>query len=218
MQYQSQQKKIISICCLLVAIFVGLFILKMDEKEKPMDEKRLKNIEIQEVNGIKIQHDYLSIESPRRPGEIREIQYITIHETDNRRKGADAKAHESFLVKDPSDITGWHYTVDDHAIYHHIPDNEIAWNAGDGRHMPGGNINGIGIEMSVAMDNDFETTLENTATLVASLMHVYDIPMEDVKLHQHFMDKVCPHRLITEGRVNEFYKMIQKEYAKLEKE
>ena len=44
-------------------------------------------------------------------------------------------------------IVSWHYTVDDHEIYHHLPDDETAYHAGDGMEKNGGNMNGIGIEM-----------------------------------------------------------------------
>ena len=34
-------------------------------------------------------------------------------------------------------------------IYHHLPDDETAYHAGDGMEKNGGNMNGIGIEMCV---------------------------------------------------------------------
>ncbi len=170
------------------------------------------NHEIEEVDGITLTHQHIEWDYTRRPGEVREIKYITIHETDNRRSGADASAHASFLSNDQNDITSWHYTVDDHSIVHHLPDNEVAWNAGDGRSEDGGNINGIGIEMCVNITNNYEQTLTNTVALVVELLYTYDLTPDDVRLHADFMDKVCPHRLITEGRVEEFYERIRSAY------
>ena len=143
---------------------------------------------------------------------------MTIHETDNRNSTSDALAHQLFLLQNAQDITSWHYTVDDHSIYHHVPDNEIAFNAGDGRTRNGGNINGIGIEMCVSMGIDYDKTLENTAKLTAALLVNYGLEVDDVKLHQDFMNKVCPHRMITEGRVDEFKNMVEVEYESLLKE
>ncbi len=170
------------------------------------------NVELDSVNGITVLHSYIPWDSPRRPGEVREIRYLTIHETDNRNSGADSEAHNTLLLTNTEDVTGWHYTVDDHSVYHNIPDNEIGWNAGDNRTVHGGNVNGIGIEMCVNLTNDYEQTLRNTAALAGSLLVTYDLRVEDVRLHQDFMDKICPHRLITEGRVEEFYQMIRDAY------
>ncbi len=176
------------------------------------------NVELPEAGGIEIIHSHIPWDGSRRPGEVREIRYLTIHETDNRSSGADSAAHNSLLVNDTSDITGWHYTVDDHSIYHNIPDNEIGWNAGDNRTSPGGNLNGIGIEMCVNLTNDFDRTLQNTAELAAELLVTYDLKVEDVHLHSDFMDKICPHRLMSEGRVPEFYEMIRQAYIRKAKE
>lgn len=208
-----QQILLIAGICLLIVI--GVYWFPLGNPLHLFQHYHTDNLELDSCDGIKIVHQYLPYDSPRRPGEIREIRYITIHETDNRRKEADAKAHDTFLSTNNKDITGWHYTVDDHSIYHHIPDNEIAWNAGDGRQTPGGNINGIGIEMCVNLESDYEATLHHTAALVAALLKQYDLSVDDVYLHQHFMDKACPHRLLSEGRVYEFYKMITKEYEAL---
>ncbi len=174
--------------------------------------------EIEEAGGITIQQMILPHDSPRRSGEVREIRGITIHETDNRYSTADAQAHGNMLLNDRTDITSWHYTVDDHAIVHHLPDNEAAWNAGDNRTRGGGNVNGIGIEMVVALGNDYEQTLVNTAELTAALLQTYGLTTEDIHMHADFMDKVCPHRLITEGRWDEFVGMVEEICAETEEE
>ena len=173
------------------------------------------NRELDSAGGIPIIHSYIPWGSPRRPGEVREIRYLTIHETDNRSSGADSEAHNSMLVNDTSNSNGWHYTVDDHSIYHNIPDNEVGWNAGDNRTKLGGNINGIGIEICVNLTNDYEQSLRNAAALAAQLLVAYDLKLDAVRLHQDFMDKVCPHRLLSEGRVEEFYQMIRENYREL---
>ncbi len=210
----------------LVWIFVALgicFVIGcafLFTKEKKVEEVELakvvhtENLEVDLVNGINVEHEYVPYDSRRRPGEVREILYITIHETDNRRSGSGANAHKNFLSGNNSDITGWHYTVDDGSIVHHIPDNEIAWNAGDGRSELGGNMNGIGIEMCVNVDNDYEKTVENTAALVVALLRAYDLEPKDVRFHEDFMNKECPHRLISEGRLDDFYKMVIEAYSK----
>ncbi len=181
-------------------------------EERPASLYFVTNEEISSAGGIEVIHSYIPWGSPRRPGEVREIRYITVHETDNRSSGADAAAHNSLLVNNTTDSTGWHYTVDDHSIYHNIPDNEISWNAGDNRTKYGGNMNGIGIEICVNLSNDYEQSLRNAAALIGKLLVTYDLHPKDARFHQDFMDKVCPHRLITEGRTEWFEGMIEGAY------
>lgn len=79
---------------------------------------------------------------PRPAGGLREIKYLVIHETDNFSAGADASAHNSFIHQNANaeeGIVSWHYTVDDHEIYHHLPDSEPGYHAGDRMDEDGGN-------------------------------------------------------------------------------
>ena len=106
--------------------------------------------------------------------------------------------------------------MDDHSIYHNLPDNEIAWNAGDNRSRDGGNMNGIGIEMCVNVSGDFDQTVRNTAWLCAELLQAYGLTPDDVYLHRDFMGKICPHRLITENKVTWFKELVQADYDELQ--
>jgi len=103
----------------------------------------------------------------------------------------------------------WHYTVDDHEIYQHLPDNEIGFHAGDGLKSNGGNLNGIGIELSINPENDYEQTLINAAALVNFLLEAYKLDIEDVKKHENFSGKICPERLIEDNRCDEFLIMVK---------
>ena len=164
------------------------------------------------LDGIPLYADYLPDGSAARPGTKRRILYVTIHETDNPSASADAQAHNTYLHEIASSKKlSWHYTVDDHQIYHHIPDDEIAFNAGDGYTKDGGNMDGIGIEMCVNAGGDYEQTLKNTAKLTAYLLRTYDLSIDQVKKHQDFSGKHCPSRLLSAGRWPEFLEMVQKE-------
>ncbi|MFP3398696.1 N-acetylmuramoyl-L-alanine amidase, partial [Brevibacterium sp. SIMBA_078] len=70
--------------------------------------------------------------------------YITVHNTANTAKGANAASHASFVKRSSTGVS-WHYTVDDSVIYQHLPLNENGWHAGDGRGT--GNMKSIGIEI-----------------------------------------------------------------------
>ena len=140
-------------------------------------------------------------------------------ETDNTGTGANAAAHNSFIHQNANaeeGIVSWHYTVDDHEIYHHLPDDETAYHAGDGMEKNGGNMNGIGIEMCVNEGGNYEQTLINTEKLCAQLCLAYNLnPDKALKKHQDFMEKVCPAKLINEGRWDEFCAAVKQRHTEL---
>lgn len=139
-----------------------------------------------------------------RPGEVRIKKYITIHETGNTSRGAGAKAHSEYLKNlaiANTEYKSWHYTVDDHEIYHHIPDNEIAWHAGDGRKEGGGNMSSIAMEVCVNSDGDFNKAMDNAAWLTAKLLKENNLPLSAVKQHHDFAPngKNCPQTIRDKG-------------------
>ena len=145
-----------------------------------------------------------------RPGIERHIKYVVIHETGNFAHGADAKRHSLYITENNKTDTSWHYTVDDHSIYHHIPDTEVAWHAGDSLKKNGGNLCGIGVEICVNRDGDFEKAFDNAARLTAYLVENYDLSVDDVKQHGDFINKNCPQSIRDEGRTEEFKERVKK--------
>ncbi|HWQ78213.1 MAG TPA: N-acetylmuramoyl-L-alanine amidase [Anaerovoracaceae bacterium] len=167
---------------------------------------------VSEVGAIPVITDFIPKGTMARPGQERKIEYIVIHETGNAGRNADAASHNNYLHETADSQTkSWHYTVDDHEIYYHIPDNEIAFHAGDGLSKDGGNLNGIGIEMCINPENDYEQTLKNTAALTAMLLTAYDLDIDRVKTHCDFSGKNCPEILLGEGRWEEFIDMVKQE-------
>ena len=160
------------------------------------------------VYGIPVHTDLVPEGNAARPGRTRTIKYIVLHETGNTAKGSNAAAHSNFLLHNNSSTTSWHYTVDDHEIYHHIPDHEVAWHASDRLNNPGGNLNGIGVELCVNEDGDFEKTFDNAARLVAYLLQEYDLSLQDIKQHADFVDKNCPEHIRDENRMDEFRNLV----------
>lgn len=120
--------------------------------------------------------------------------YITIHNTDNYNKGANAKAHGNYLKNVDSKVS-WHYTVDDTYIVQHLSDNECGYHTGDGMSEKSGNRNSIGVEICVNKDGDLLKATENAVELVKKLMKAYNIPIENVVQHYHWSGKDCPHEL-----------------------
>lgn len=159
------------------------------------------------VFGVKVNTELLSTDSDGRPGHLRLIKYIVIHETGNSDNGANARSHSIFLNENSEISTSWHYTVDDNEIYHHIPDNEVAWHAGD-RGGPG-NRNGIGVELCVNKDGNFNKTFDNAAKLVAYLLKEYNLDINAVKTHSDFTGKDCPETMLKSGRFDDFLRKVE---------
>jgi N-acetylmuramoyl-L-alanine amidase len=143
--------------------------------------------------GLAIQTHLIAPGADNRPGGSNPCKYITIHETGNAAKGADAAAHAAYLDSDAGerDLVSWHYTVDDHAIVQHLPDYETAYHAGDGKSGPG-NATSIGVEICVNAGGDFEAAKANAAALVRLLMEEHGIHIDHVVQHNHWNGKDCP--------------------------
>lgn len=164
---------------------------------------------------VEVVQQIIPEEHQNRPGIKREIHYIVLHETDNFLSSADAKNHAEYLCDNETDINSWHYTVDETIIYHHLPDEEVGWHAGDKQKENGGNMTGIGIEMCVNEGSDFEVTMNNAAKLTAVLMDVYDLRMDEIKKHQDFSGKNCPAHLLEEKEWEHFLKLVKEYHEQL---
>lgn len=168
------------------------------------------------VGDIPVYEDFLPEGIAARPGEKRKILYVVIHETDNVNAGANAQGHNKFIHSNGvSQKLSWHYTVDEREIWHHLPDDETAFHAGDQMEDKGGNKNGIGVEMCVHADGDYEQTLINAQKLAATLLFSYDLPIDALKKHEDFSGKCCPSKLIQDGRWPEFQQGVEKEMTRL---
>ena len=125
--------------------------------------------------------------------------YITIHETGNTDKGANAEMHSRFVFTGGgAEGVSFHYVVDDHESIQLVPDDEVAWHAGDGPFGPG-NSTSLAVEACVNSDGNFERTKRNLVKLVVKLMLAYGIPASKVVQHNYWSGKDCPHFLRLSG-------------------
>ena len=169
--------------------------------------------------GLAIQTHLIAPGADNRPGGSNPCKYITIHETGNAAKGADAAAHGAYLdsAAGEDDLVSWHYTVDDHAIVQHLPDYETAYHAGDGKDGPG-NTTSIGIEICVNAGGDFEAAKANAAALVRLLMEEHGIPLDNVVQHNRWNGKDCPKTIrATAGAWEAFLALCRGETANVSK-
>ena len=141
---------------------------------------------------LNIIKDFIPTGKRNRPGRVNPMLFVTVHETDNTNKGANARAHANYLKgNDAANApVSWHYTVDNTEIYQHLPENEDSYHAGDGEGR--GNRQSIGIEMAVNSDGDFRLTVDRTIALVADICVRRGIPLANIKQHFDWSGKNCP--------------------------
>lgn len=202
-------KKKIKICIIIVLIILMLSFTNNRLFNKK-DNSQITNEEQiavfpSDVYGVKVYNELIDINTKARSGQKRIIKYIVIHETDNYEKGVGAFNHAKYLKDNNTSSTSWHYTVDDKEIYHHIPDDERANHAGDNY----GNEYGIGIELCVNVDGNFEKTFENASKLVAYLLKSYNLDIDAIKTHHDFSGKDCPHSILKNNWLKEFKMMVK---------
>ncbi|MFS3933966.1 N-acetylmuramoyl-L-alanine amidase [Bacillus subtilis] len=142
---------------------------------------------------VNIIQDFILKGNKNRPAYPMNPQFITVHNTSNTAKGADAASHARY-VKNPETATSWHFTVDDKEIYQHLPLNENGWHAGDGNGT--GNRKSIGIEICENSDGDFEKAVSNAQWLIKKLMKEQGISFANVVPHKHWSGKECPRKLL----------------------
>lgn len=153
------------------------------------------------------------------------VVWVVVHDTGNSNAGAGAELHANYLWNAATQggrQASWHYTIDSHLRYQHMPETEVAYHAGDGSSLPkvdgenpalgGGNSNGISIEMSVQRDGDVWKTWQNTARFAASLLHKYNLPLSNVTYHNDFSGKNCPQTLRRAGLIWLFEEFVENEY------
>nr|MDH3076434.1 N-acetylmuramoyl-L-alanine amidase [Bacillus velezensis] len=143
---------------------------------------------------VKITKDFIPVGHHNRPGYAMDPAYITVHNTANTARGANATMHARY-EKNPETPTSWHFTVDEKEIYQHLPLNENGWHAGDGNRGTG-NRKSIGIEICENSDGDFEKAVSNAQWLIKKLMKEQGISLANVVPHQHWSGKYCPRKLL----------------------
>ena len=144
------------------------------------------------------------IPKAKRPGYAMKPEYITIHQTGNAAKGADAEMHNRY-VHSVAPNPSWHYTVDGGTsdgkkapvIYQHLPLTENGWHAGDGTNGTG-NRKSIGIEICENSDGNRAKAEANAVWLVAKLVREVKTLKAFpgcMKQHYDWSGKNCPNVL-----------------------
>jgi len=123
----------------------------------------------------------------RRPQIPMQAEWITIHSTANPRSTAQNEA-DNVRNNNPDAKISFHWVVDDKEAINVIPENEIAWHAGDGNGA--GNMSSIGVE--ICESGDRIQVLLNTIRLVIDIQNRHNIPINKVVQHNYWNGKDCP--------------------------
>lgn len=128
-------------------------------------------------------------------------------------------ANDASAVEERNNVNRWdnnaevsfHVAIDDIEAIQLIPFNRNAWHSSDGGNGPG-NRNYIAVEICYSKSGGerFINAEKRAAKEVASLLKQYGWTISNVKKHQDFSNKYCPHRTLDMGW-QRFLNMIQLE-------
>ena len=138
---------------------------------------------------VKIKKQLIS-DTRNKLGRSNKRTYITIHETANTSKGANAQAHANLQSNGNSRAANWHWQVDDKQAIQSFTHDFSLYHCGDGG--GNGNRNSIGIEICVNSDGDYVQAVKNAAALTRKIMAEENIPLSRVVQHNHWSGKNCP--------------------------
>jgi len=132
---------------------------------------------------------------------------ICIHNTANDAPAIDER---NYMASNNNEVS-FHIAVDDKEAIQCIPFNRNTWHAGDGGNGEG-NRNYIAIEICYSRSGGerFINAEKRAAKEVATLLKQYNWTISNVKKHQDFSNKYCPHRTLDLGW-QKFLNMIQAE-------
>lgn len=121
---------------------------------------------------------------------------LCVHNTAN---DASAKNEINYMVTNDNQ-TSFHFAVDDIEVWQGLPLDRNGWHAGDGA-SGAGNRKHIGIEIcySKSGGDRFNKAEDRAVDLIVYLLKDRKWGIEQVKKHQDFSGKYCPHRTLDLG-------------------
>jgi N-acetylmuramoyl-L-alanine amidase CwlA len=140
---------------------------------------------------LNIIQDFIPAGNSNRPGTRIAPTKITIHNTDNTSRGANAAAHAKYQKGADARRrnVSWHFTVDDIAAFQSLPANEKGWHTGSAE----GNRVSIGIEICMHPEMDVKAGYDRAALLTAVMAQQLEISTANgIVQHHHWSRKHCP--------------------------
>ena len=131
-------------------------------------------------------------------GQRKQIKYIVVHYTANRK---DTAKNNAEYFKNNIVGASAHFFVDENEIWQSVPDNYEAWSVG-GKNNGGKyygkctNNNSISVELCDSVDFVPKATADLARQLIKNLMKKYNVPVSRVIRHYDVTGKICPKPLI----------------------
>ncbi len=120
-------------------------------------------------------------------------QYIVIHDTGNKNKGANAEAHFNYFNGGDRQASADFFVDDKQILQVNDYSTYYTWHCGDGKGKNGiTNANSIGIEICVNSDGNYDIAFQNAVALTKHLMAELNIPIDRVVRHYDASGKNCP--------------------------
>jgi N-acetylmuramoyl-L-alanine amidase CwlA len=159
---------------------------------------------------LNLKVDFIPAGASNRSGRPLTPAFITVHNTANADRGADALMHARYMkgADARQRQVSWHFSVDDHQCVQSLPLNERGMHAGTGL----GNASSLGIEICENAGIDQATANGRAALLVAALLRRFGLSITHVVPHKHWSGKQCPHLLLdAAGTIKSFLQLVQAE-------
>ncbi|WP_199715006.1 peptidoglycan recognition protein family protein [Acutalibacter sp. 1XD8-33] len=139
-------------------------------------------------------------------------RFVVVHNTGN---DAPAENEAAYMQRREEEVS-FHFAVDEDKAVQCLPLDRNAWASGDGRGP--GNMYGIHVEIcrSLSGGERFTKAEQNAARLTAGLLKRYGWGPGQVKKHQDFDGKYCPHRTLDLGW-QRFLNLVKAELERLNK-
>lgn len=166
------------------------------------------------INGIKVDTTIPSDPSNYAKQTSREIAYIVMHYTGNKK---DIAKNNAIYFHKPNVETSAHFFVDNDSIYQSVALKDRAWHCGGNiyYHKTCRNQNSIGIEMCCT-DGNYKVssrTIENSAYLCAYLCELIGITYKTVDTyvlrHYDITHKQCPAQMVAQSEWSLFKAMVK---------
>jgi N-acetylmuramoyl-L-alanine amidase len=120
-------------------------------------------------------------------------QYIVIHDTGNKTKGASAEAHFNYFNGGDRQASADFFVDDTQVLQVNDYNTYYTWHCGDGKGKNGiTNANSVSIEICVNSDGNYDVAFQNAVELTKYLMAELNIPIDCVVRHYDASGKICP--------------------------
>lgn len=121
------------------------------------------------------------------------IKYIVIHDTQNKKKGADAMAHFNYFNGGNRGSSADIFVDDKSVIQINDYTKYYTWAVGDGKGKYGiTNANSVSIEICLNEDGNYNTAFLKAVEVTKHLMAELNIPADRVVRHYDASRKNCP--------------------------